>query len=75
MAFLSERAVDFAAMQKRLAAMDAAGSAVAKLVTDASAALEFGDFQGADAKLAEAEGAQLPSTTLPALEGLHRRRF
>ncbi len=74
-AFLNEQAVGFAAMQKRLAAMDAAGSAVAELIADASAALEGGNFRGADAKLAEAEGAQLTSTTLPALEGQHRLRF
>jgi transcriptional regulator with XRE-family HTH domain len=74
-AFLNEKALEFAAMQKRLAAMDSAGSLIAALVVKASAALEIGDFQGADAKLAEAEGAQLRLTTLPALDGLYRLRF
>jgi hypothetical protein len=41
----------------------------------ANAALEEGDFQLADKRLAEAEDAQLVSTTLPALEKQYRLRF
>lgn len=74
-AFLNEQALEFAAMQKRLAAMDAASSSITELAAKASAALEIGDFRGADAKLAEAEGAQLGLTTLPAVEGQYRLRF
>lgn len=74
-AFLKEKALEFSEMRSRLAALDAVDSAVARLVGEASAALENGEFPIADAKLAEAERAQLSSTTLPALEGQSRLRF
>lgn len=75
LAFLNEKAVAFASMKQRLSEIDADGTAIAKLTADASAALEIGDFQTADLKLAEAESSQLASGTLPAIDAQWALRF
>jgi transcriptional regulator with XRE-family HTH domain len=74
-AFLKEKAVEFRELQERLAQMDAAEGRISDFLAAANAALEEGDFQLADKRLAEAEDAQLVSTTLPALERQYRLRF
>jgi transcriptional regulator with XRE-family HTH domain len=74
-AFLKEKAVEFREFQERLAQIDAAEGRIADFLAAANAALEEGDFQLADKRLAEAEDAQLASTTLPALEKQYRLRF
>ena len=55
--------------------MNAAEGRITDFLAAANAALEEGDFQLADKRLAEAEDAQLASTTLPALEKQYRLRF
>jgi len=62
-------------MQERLAQMDAAEGRIAGFLVAAKAALEQGDFQLADKRLAEAENAHLVSTTLPGLENQYKIRF
>ncbi|SDH51753.1 MULTISPECIES: helix-turn-helix domain-containing protein [Bradyrhizobium] len=74
-AFLKEKAIEFRELQNRLAQIEAADSRIAEFLTAANAALEEGDFQLADKRLAEAEEIQLTSITLPALERQHRLRF
>lgn len=74
-AFLKEKAVEFREMQERLAQMNGAEGRITDLLAAANAALEEGDFQIADERLAEAEDAQLASTTLSALERQCRLRF
>jgi transcriptional regulator with XRE-family HTH domain len=73
--FLKEKAVEFRNMQERLAQMIGAEGQITNLLAAANAALEEGDFQIADKRLADAEFAQLTSTTLPALETQCRLRF
>jgi transcriptional regulator with XRE-family HTH domain len=74
-AFLKEKAIEFRDMQERLAQMNWAEGRITDLLAAANAALEEGDFQIADERLAEAEDAQLASATLPALERQCRLRF
>jgi transcriptional regulator with XRE-family HTH domain len=74
-AFLKEKAAEFREMQIRLAHMDGVEGRIADLLAAANIALEEGDFQIADERLAEAEGAQLASKTLRALEGQSKLRF
>jgi transcriptional regulator with XRE-family HTH domain len=73
--FLKEKAAEFRELQERLAQMNAAEGQIADFLAAANSALQEGDFQLADKSLAEAENAQLVSTTLPALERQHRLRF
>lgn len=74
-AFLKEKALEFRELQQHLAQMNAVEGRIAVFLAAANAALEEGDFQLADERLAEAEDAQLASTTLPALEKQYRLRF
>jgi transcriptional regulator with XRE-family HTH domain len=74
-AFLKEKAVEFRELQERLAQINAAEGRISDLLAAANAALEQGDFQLADNHLAEAEDAELASTTLPAIERQYRLRF
>jgi transcriptional regulator with XRE-family HTH domain len=74
-AFLKEKAVEFREMQERLARMNTAEGRITDLIAAANAALEDGDFRIADERLADAEDAQLESTTRPALERQCRLRF
>jgi len=73
-AFLAEKAVEFRQLQARLAQITQTESRIAEILAAANAALEQGDFQRADACLAEAEGVQL-ATTLAALEQQCELRF
>lgn len=73
-AFLKQQAVAFSEMKARLAKIDAVGSAVARLVAEASAALDRGEFEVADARLAQAENEHLAAATVPALESQYRLR-
>src|ERR1700722_14651538 len=73
--FLKEKAVEFREMQERLRQINAADGQIVQLLAAANTALEEGDFQVADDRLAEAEDAQLVSTTLPALERQYKLRF
>jgi transcriptional regulator with XRE-family HTH domain len=73
--FLQEKAAEFREMQERLAHLGRTEGLIANLLAAANAALEQGNFQIADARLAEAEGAQLVSTTLPAIEKQSNLRF
>jgi len=66
-AFLKEKALELKELQERLTQLNAAEDQFTAFLAAASAALEDGDFQLADKRLAEAEDAQLASTTLPAL--------
>jgi hypothetical protein len=74
-AFLKEKAHEFVELQERLAQLNAVESQFTAFLAAASAALEDGDFQLADTRLAEAEDAQFASTTLPALERQYNLRF
>jgi transcriptional regulator with XRE-family HTH domain len=74
-AFLKAKAAEFREMQERLAQMNGAEGRITDLLVAANAALEEGDFQIADERLAEAEDARLVSTTLPALEEQCSLRF
>jgi transcriptional regulator with XRE-family HTH domain len=74
-AFLKEKAIELRENQERLAPIIGAESRINDLRAAASTALEEGDFQIADKRLAEAEDAQLTSTTLPSLERQCRLRF
>jgi transcriptional regulator with XRE-family HTH domain len=74
-AFLEEKVLEFRELQGRLAQMTALEGRITVFVTAANAALEVGDFQLADTRLAEAEDAQLASTTLPALQRQYSLRF
>jgi hypothetical protein len=74
-AFLKDKAAEFIQMQSRLDAITQAEGRVAKLLEAANRALEDGDFQAADARLAEAEDDQLKSTTLAALDRQCDLRF
>jgi transcriptional regulator with XRE-family HTH domain len=74
-AFLKEKAAEFREMQARLAQMNGAEGRISDLLAAANAALEEGDFQIADERLAEAEDTQLSSTTLPVLERQCKLRF
>jgi transcriptional regulator with XRE-family HTH domain len=65
--FLREKANEYYAMQQRLSAMDTAAGETASFLGAAKAALERGNFELADASLAEAENTYLMSITLPAL--------
>ncbi len=62
-------------MQGRLAHLGRTEGLIADLLAAANMALEQGNFQIADARLAEAENTQLSSTTLPALENQSNLRF
>ena len=73
--FLKEKAIEFRAFQERLAQIDATEATITDLLDAANAALEKGDFQLADIKLAEAENAHLTSSTLPSLERQYSLRF
>jgi transcriptional regulator with XRE-family HTH domain len=73
--FLKEKAVEFRELQERLTQMNAAEGRITDFLAAANAALEAGDFRLADEHLAEAEDAQLTSTTLPVLERQYRLRF
>jgi transcriptional regulator with XRE-family HTH domain len=72
--FLKAKAQEFSEMKQRLAAMDARDGAISALVGEASAALDRGEFDIADAKLEDAETAQLSAATLPALGRQHSLR-
>jgi transcriptional regulator with XRE-family HTH domain len=74
-AFLKEKATEFREMQERLADITGAEDRIADLLVAANAALAEGEFQIADKCLAEAEHAQLASTTLTALERQCSLRF
>jgi transcriptional regulator with XRE-family HTH domain len=74
-AFLREKALELSELQQRFAQMNAVEDRITVFLAAANAALEEGDFQLADKRLAEAENAQLASTTLPALEKQYRLRF
>ena len=74
MAFLVEKAVEFRQLQARLAQITQTESRIAEIVAAANEALEQGDFQRADACLADAEGVQL-ATTLATLERQCELRF
>jgi transcriptional regulator with XRE-family HTH domain len=74
-AFLKNKAEEFRQMQARLAQITAVEAEVAELLTAANRALEEGDFDLADRRLAEAEGVQLATTTLVALERQCELRF
>jgi transcriptional regulator with XRE-family HTH domain len=73
-AFLVEKAVEFRQLQARLAQITQTESRIAEILASANEALEQGDFQRADACLADAEGVQL-ATTLGALERQCELRF
>ena len=66
-AFLRDKAVEFAALQKRFVKIRDAEGAVSALVASAEAALQAGDFQQADRHLQEAEQLHLASVTLSAV--------
>jgi transcriptional regulator with XRE-family HTH domain len=74
-AFLKDKAAEFREMQERQAQMTEAEGRINELLAAANVALEEGDFQVADERLADAEDAQLVSTTLAALERQCRLRF
>jgi len=65
--FLREKASEYYAMQRRLSEIDMAAGESASFLAAAKAALELGNFELADASLAEAENTYLKSITLPAL--------
>ena len=75
LAFLKAKATEFRAMQERLANMMGAEGRVTDLLAAANKALEEGDFETADIRLAEAEHVQAASITLPALERQFSLRF
>lgn len=62
--FLREKAKDYAAMRARLDALAAADGRIANLMGAAEAALAAGDFDEADARLADAEAMQQAEHTL-----------
>ena len=64
--FLRDKAVEFAALQLRLSKIQSIEGAVSTLVASADAALQAGDFQGADKHLQEAE-VQFTSATVAAV--------
>jgi transcriptional regulator with XRE-family HTH domain len=74
-AFLKHKAAEYSDMRERLARMTVAEGQIAGLLAAANGALEEGDFQTADERLAEAENVQFTVTTLPALERQSRLRF
>jgi tetratricopeptide (TPR) repeat protein len=63
-AFLREKAKDYAEMRARLDALAAADRRIANLMGAAEAALAAGDFDEADARLADAEAMQQAEHTL-----------
>jgi transcriptional regulator with XRE-family HTH domain len=74
-AFLKEKAAEFHEMQKRLAHLNEAENRITDLLAAANVALEEGNFQIADERLADAEDTQLASTTRPTLERQCKLRF
>src|SRR6266702_173970 len=74
-AFLKEKALEFREFQERLAQLNVVEGQITVFLAAANEALEEGDFQTADQRLAEAEDAQLATTTLPALEKQCRLTF
>lgn len=74
-AFLKEKAAEFVQMQSHLAQITQTEGRIAQFLDAANRALEDGDFQLADARLAEAEDDQLQSMTLAALDRQSDLRF
>ena len=67
-AFLKAKAAEFQDMRKRLEKMAETEGRISELLKAANAALGEGDFGTADDLLKEAEGVQLQSNTIAALE-------